>query len=452
MKSLTEGKPLKLILLFAIPLLVGNLFQQLYSLSDTIIVGQTLGVNALAAVGSTGGIQFLIIGFAQGLTAGLSILTAQYFGAKDYHKVRLSFAVSIVITLVVTLLLTAFSLKFVGNILDLMQTPKAIEADAKTFISIIFGGLCISMAYNLMANIIRALGDSKTPLYFLIIATIVNVILELLFIVVFKWGIAGAGFATILAQSLSVVLCIIYIVKKLPLLQVKLADFKQITKKAVGSHLYVGLPMAFQASIIAVGSVLLQSALNSLGTVAVASSTAGSKIDQLASLPLMSFGVAMATFTAQNYGARKYERILLGVKQILMVSMAFALIAAILIITCGRQLVTLFIGHQSLAVLNLSQTYFRITCSGYWILGILFIIRYTLQGLGQSIVPTLAGVAELVMRSTAALILAKMFGYAGACFANPMAWAGSCFVLIPSYVKAHKMLKQRAQASLKKDK
>lgn len=443
MKTLTKGNPIKLILLFAVPLLIGNLFQQLYSLSDTIIVGQTLGVDALAAVGSTGSIQFLIIGFAQGLTAGLSILTAQYFGAGDYQKVRQSFVTSIVITVIVTVLLTIFSLTFVGKILDLMQTPAEIKNDAQTFISVIFASMVVLMAYNLLSNIIRALGDSKTPLYFLIFATIVNVILELLFLLVFHWGIAGAGFATVLAQGVSVVLCIVYIVRKLPLLQIEWKDFKTITKESLGKHLYVGLPMAFQMSIIAIGSVLLQSALNGLGTTAVAASTAGGKIDQLATLPLMSFGVAMATFTAQNYGAKKYGRILQGVRQTIIVSIAVAIIGAVLIIIFGKQLVTLFVGNQAPAVLKLSQTYFNITCTFYWVLGILFVIRYTLQGLGQSIVPTLAGIAELVMRSSAALFLAKALGYAGACCANPMAWAGSCFVLIPSYVKSYKMLKQR---------
>ena len=291
MKTLTKGNPIKLILLFAVPLLIGNLFQQLYSLSDTIIVGQTLGVDALAAVGSTGSIQFLIIGFAQGLTAGLSILTAQYFGAGDYQKVRQSFVTSIVITVIVTVLLTIFSLTFVGKILDLMQTPAEIKNDAQTFISVIFASMVVLMAYNLLSNIIRALGDSKTPLYFLIFATIVNVILELLFLLVFHWGIAGAGFATVLAQGVSVVLCIVYIIRKLPLLQIEWKDFKTITKESLGKHLYVGLPMAFQMSIIAIGSVLLQSALNGLGTTAVAASTAGGKIDQLATLPMMSFGV-----------------------------------------------------------------------------------------------------------------------------------------------------------------
>lgn len=443
MKELTKGSPLKLILTFAVPLLIGNLFQQLYSLSDTIIVGQTLGVNALAAVGSTGSIQFLIIGFAQGMTAGLSIMTAQYFGAHNYRKVKESFATSIVISLLVTAVLTFLSVYFIHDILMLMNTPAEIEKNAQIFSTIIFGGIGIQMAYNLLANIIRSLGDSRTPLYFLIIAAVVNVLLELLFIIVFRWGVAGAGFATLAAQLFSVVLCIGYIVKKIPLLQVHFADFKKATLKMITTHLNVGLPMAFQSSIIAIGAIMIQSALNSLGTNAVAATTASSKIDQIATLPMMSFGVAMATYTAQNYGAAEYGRILRGVKSALGMSVTFSIAAGLLMILFGKPMVTVFVGQASPEVLSLSQIYFNVNASFYPLLAALFIFRNTLQGLGKSIVPTLAGLAELVMRIGAALFLATAFGYAGACFASPLAWIGSCLVLITSYIKAVKMLRRR---------
>lgn len=445
MKELTKGSPLKLILTFAVPLLIGNLFQQLYSLSDTIIVGQTLGVNALAAVGSTGSIQFLIIGFAQGMTAGLSIMTAQFFGAHDYRKVKESFATSIVISLLVTLVLTFLSVYFIHDILMLMNTPAEIEKNAQIFSTIIFGGIGIQMAYNLLANIIRSLGDSRTPLYFLIIACIVNILLELLFIVVFKWGVAGAGYATLLAQLFSVALCVIYIVKRIPLLQIHFSDFKKITMKFIGTHLNVGVPMAFQSSIIAIGSIMIQSALNSLGTNAVAATTASSKIDQIATLPMMSFGVAMATYTAQNYGAAEYGRILKGVKSTLFMSVSFSIAAGLLMIFFGQPMVTVFVSDVNPEVLSLSQIYFNVNASFYPLLAILFIFRNTLQGLGKSIVPTVAGLAELAMRIGAALFLATTFGYAGACFASPLAWIGSCLVLITSYVKSVKMLRRRQQ-------
>ncbi|GBG94493.1 MATE family efflux transporter [Ligilactobacillus salitolerans] len=446
MKELTKGSPIKLILSFALPLLIGNLFQQIYSLSDTIIVGQTLGVKSLAAVGSTGSIQFLIIGFAQGLTAGLAIMTAQYFGAQDFRKVRESFATSIVISLVVTLILTFLSVYFIHDILMLMNTPAEIEPQAQVFSTIIFGGIITQMAYNLLANIIRSLGDSRTPLYFLIIAAVLNVFLELLFIVVFHWGVAGAGFATVTAQMFSVLFCVIYIIKKIPLLQVHWTDFKKIDSKAIKSHLSVGLPMGFQSSIIAIGSIMIQSALNALGTTAVAATTASSKIDQIATLPLNSFGVAVATYTAQNYGAGEYSRILKGVRSATILTVSFSIVAGLVMIIFGQDLVMVFLGKSDPGVLKLSQIFFNVNASFYPLLGLLFIFRNCMQGLGKSAVPTMAGVAELAMRIGAALILAPIFGYAGACFASPLAWIGSCLVLITSYVQSVKMLKRRQEA------
>lgn len=450
MKELTKGSPIKLILMFTFPLLIGNLFQQFYSISDTLIVGQTLGVKSLAAVGSTGSIQFLIIGFAQGLTAGLSILTAQYFGAHNYKKVKQSFAVNIVICTVMTIVLTALSLFFVKNILQLMKTPAAIAADAQTFISIIFAGIFSSMAFNLLSNIILALGDSRTPLYFLIIAALLNIVLELLFILVFKMGVAGAGYATVIAQVFSVVLCVWYIIRRIPLLQVTKQDFQAITWREIGRHLYIGLPMAFQTSIIAIGSIMIQSALNGLGTTAVAATTAASKIDQLAIQPMMSFGIGMATFTAQNYGAHLYNRILQGVKQCLFVSILFSFAAGFSVIFFGQAMVSLFVGSSATKVLQLAQVYFNVNGSFYFVLATLFILRYTLQGLGQSIVPTLAGIAELTMRSLAALLLATSWGYIGTCFANPLAWFGSCSVLLFSYFKAIKMLRAQSRQAQEK--
>ncbi|RRK10471.1 MATE family efflux transporter [Lactiplantibacillus garii] len=444
MNDLTKGKPLKLIFWFTIPLLIGNIFQQFYSLSDTLIVGQTLGVKALAAVGSTGSVQFLIIGFAQGLTAGLSILTAQYFGAKDYKGVRRSFAISIVVSLIVGIILTIISMIFVDHILVLMQTPSDIMADARTFLQIMLGGMLAPIAFNLLSNIIRALGDSRTPLWFLIVSSLINIGLELLFILGFHWGIAGAGWATILAQLIATLMCVVYIVAKVPILHIGRRHFKLVWSE-VKAHLNVGLPMAFQMSIIAIGTIVLQAALNSLGTNSVAATTAAQKIDQVATQPLMSFGVTMATFAAQNFGAHKYERIIKGVKQTMWLSGSFSVAAGLIEIIWGKQLVGLFVGHQDMAVLNLSQTYFNVIGSTYILLSMLFIMRNTLQGLGRSAIPTLAGAAELFMRVFAALILVRFFAYPGACSSEPLAWLGSCAVLLPAYVKAVRELRLRAR-------
>lgn len=440
MKELTRGNPAKLIFLFTIPLLIGNVFQQFYNMIDMIIVGQTLGKNALAAVGATGSIAFLIIGFAQGLTSGLAIITAQRFGAQDYRGVKRSFATSILISGCVTIILTLLSLLFIRPILTLMQTPAEIMEQSLTFISIILAGIFASMAFNLLSNMTRALGDSRTPLFFLIIAVIANVILDLLFIIVFHMGVAGAAFATVIAQVFASLLCLLYIYKKIPQLQLRKKDF-HVSKSEIRTHLNVGLPMGFQASIIAIGAIVLQAALNSLGTDAVAAQAAAGRIDQFATQPMMSFGVTMATFTAQNYGAKEYRRILTGVKQGLLMSGAFSILAGFVLITFSRQLISLFVSQEETQVFELAQTYFNINGSMYWILAILFIIRYTLQGLGQSVVPTIAGIMELIMRSFAAIILTGLFGYAGAAAASPLAWIGSVVVLLYSYIKAVKELK-----------
>jgi putative MATE family efflux protein len=325
-----------------------------------------------------------------------------------------------------------------------MQTPTDIIADARTFLQIMLGGMLAPIAFNLLSNIIRALGDSRTPLWFLIISALINIGLELLFILVFKWGIAGASWATILAQTIATLMCVVYIIVKVPILHIGRRHFKLVWSE-VKAHLNVGLPMAFQMSIIAIGTIVLQAALNSLGTNSVAATTAAQKIDQVATQPLMSFGVTMATFAAQNYGAHQYERIITGVKQTMWLSGSFSVAAGLIEIIWGKQLVGFFVGHQDMAVLNLSQTYFNVIGSTYILLSMLFIMRNTLQGLGRSAIPTLAGAAELFMRVFAALILVRIFDYAGACSSEPLAWLGSCAVLLPAYIKSVHDLRQQAR-------
>ncbi|WP_278319911.1 MATE family efflux transporter [Latilactobacillus sakei] len=443
MHDLTKGNPLKLIIMFTGPLLIGNIFQQLYSVIDTLIVGRTIGVNALAAVGSTGGVNMLIIGFCTGTTAGLSIMTAQRYGAQDYKGVKRSFATSIVISAVITLILTVISVIFARHILVIMKTPASIIVDAQKFITIIFAGIFASMAFNLLSNIIRALGDSRTPLFFLVIGVIVNILFDFIFILGLHMGVEGAGYATVSAQIIAAILCLVYIYRRIPILVLRRKDFK-ITKKDITDHLKVGLPMGFQSSIIAIGSIVLQIMLNTLGASAVAAYTAAGKIDQLATQVGNSFGIALATYAAQNYGAREYGRISKGVRQTLTVSIIFSLVMGALIIIFGRPLVNLFIGDQQPQVTALAQIYFRFNSSSYFILAILFAIRYTLQGLGQSFIPTLAGIAELFMRIFAGIILVRMLGFTGASMANPLAWIGSCLVLLSSYFKTMQQLKRRA--------
>jgi putative MATE family efflux protein len=431
-KDLTHGSPAKLIIFFTIPLLIGNIFQQFYSMADTLIVGRTLGVNSLAAVGCTGGISFLILGFAQGVTAGLSIITAQRFGAEDNDGVRRSFTTSIVISAFITIILTAVSVPLTHTILHWLDTPAEIEEQAYQYIVVILVGIFASILFNLLSNIIRALGDSRTPLYFLIIACVINIGLDFLCILSFHMGVAGAGYATVLAQLISCVCCFAFIAKKLPILHLHRQDWK-ITRQDLTSHMRIAFPMGFQSSIIAMGTLILQTALNGLGATAVASYTAASKVDQLAVMGLMSFGMTMATFTAQNYGAGKISRIRKGVKQCLLISIILSVVMTFVNIVFGKYLVRLFVGNTE-NVINLAQVYLIINSSCYFILAVLFVIRYTLQGLGKSFVPTFAGIMELVMRTVAALVLVAPFGFAGASASNPLAWIGSAVPLCIAYV------------------
>lgn len=429
---MTSGSPTKLIVLFTLPLFLGNLCQQFYSIADTLIVGRTIGIDALAAVGSTGSISFLIIGFAQGVASGLSIITAQRFGADDADGVRKSATTSIVISGVITVIFTLFSVLFARQILEVMHTPHEIIQDAYRFIVIIFAGFGAAMLFNLLSRLILALGDSRTPLYFLLIASVLNIVLELFFILVLHMGVAGAGLATVLAQLSSCVFCLIYIIRRFPILHLHARDWK-ITRADVREHLHTGLPMGFQNSIIAIGTIIIQFTLNGLGTDAVAAYTAAQKIDNVCMQPMISFGMTMATYAAQNFGANKLDRIRAGIRRCCLLSISITIVISGLAIFFGSAITALFVGNAP-KVIHLSQVYLNLNCSFYFLLATLFIVRFTLQGLGKSFVPTAAGIMELVMRAIAAGIFARIFGFAGASICNPLAWMGSLSILLPSYI------------------
>lgn len=430
-KSMTSGSPAKLILLFALPLFVGNLFQQLYNMADAFIVGRILGVDALAAVGCTGSLSFFIIGFAQGLSAGFSMLTAQRFGANDAEGVRRSYASSLVLGGIIGVILTVPSVLFARDLLELLQTPPQILDDATAYIVVVFGGILATMLFNIVSNVLRALGDSKTPLYFLVVGCLVNVVLDIVLIMFTPLGVMGAGVATVIAQVVAGLACVWYIHVKFPILRLTRESWK-LTRKDVVEHLHMGLPMGFQTSIIAIGSLMLQYALNGLGSTAVAAFTAASKLETLATLPLMSFGLAIGTYVAQNYGAGKLHRIRKGVLQCSAMSLAWAVFMGAVFLVFGKPLSTLFVGKDA-QVLDLSYTYLCIVAVALWVLGLLFVFRYSLQGLGQSFVPTFAGVMELVMRGACAVWLVGPLGFPGACMASPMAWVGSAVPLVIAF-------------------
>lgn len=431
-KDMTSGKPIKLIWNFTIPLLIGNLFQQLYNMADTFIVGRTIGVHALASVGSTGSIIFLILGFANGLTAGLAIPLAQRYGAKDYLGVKRSFYVSILISAVVAILLTILSMVFCRQILEVMQTPAEIIDGAYDYLMVIFAGIFSSMAFNLLSNIFRSIGDAKTPLYFLVIACIMNIILDIVFIAGFGMGVEGAGYATVLSQIFSALACILYIWKKIPILRLNSKDFVAESSD-VREHVRISFPMAFQSSIIAIGAIIIQITLNQLGATAVAAYTAAQKIDQVAILPMMSFGVTMVTFVAQNYGAKKYDRIWRGVRDCIKLSLTFAISVGIILNVFSPIFIRAFVGVGHEEVVELGAIYFITNGTMYSLLSLLFIYRYTLQGVGKTFTPTVAGIMELCMRAFAAVVLSNLYGYTGATMANPLAWLGSLIPLMIAY-------------------
>lgn len=437
-KRLTEGSPIGLIVRFALPLLIGNAFQQLYNTIDTLIVGRTLGVSALAAVGCTGPLIWLTIGFTNGATYGMSIVTAQRFGAGDDEGTCRSFATSIVLSGLFTLLFTVAGVPLSRLLLQLLNTPVSIIDAAHEYLVIMMAGMAAAMLFNLMSNLLRAVGDSKTPLVFLAVACGVNVVLDIVLIRVVGMGVAGAAVATVAAQLCAGLLCIVFVAKKMPMLHIKRRHWV-FTKQEFWQHFRIGAPMGFQSSVITLGTIAVQFSLNSLGENAVAAFTSAEKIEMFAMMPLMSFGMTMATYTAQNYGAGLIDRIRKGVRQCMALSLTFSVAAGLAGILFGKQLVSVFVG-QNEAVLELAHTYLIVDGCGYWALALLFIFRYTLQGLGMSLSPTISGIVELCMRTGAALVLVNYLGFAGVCMANPLAWLGSAAVLVSTAVLTFRRL------------
>lgn len=432
MIDLTQGRPMKVIFLYTIPLLLGNFFQQFYSLIDTLIVGKTISVDALASVGATGGLTALVIGFAQGMTSGLTILTARKYGANDERGVRKSFASGIIISICIAVIFTILALLIAYPLLVVMQTPKVLIHDSFIFLEIIFAGIFSFVGFDFLGNTMRALGDSRVPLFFLIVSTVLNILLELVFILYLHMGVAGAGLATVVAQTITFVILYFYIRSHIPYLILTKSDFK-IDKAEIKELLQISLPMGFQSSIIAIGSIILQVMLNTLGANAVAAYTVAGRVEQIATLPAFSFGLALVNYTAQNLGGKKFDRILQGVKDGILISVSSSLVIGAFLIFFGRSISHLFVNGSQETVLHLIQIYYYFNGSSYFILSILFIVRYTLQGLGNQKAPTIAGIAELLMRVFAGIVLIRLFGFYGAAMANPLAWTGSVLVLVSTW-------------------
>ncbi len=450
-KELTHGSPARLIFFFSLPLLCGNAFQQIYSMVDTIIVGRTLGVGALAGVGATGSILFLILGFVIGMATGFSIICAQRFGARDRLGLRRSFLASLILCALIAVVMTAGGVAAARPILVLMNTPADILGDAVSYLEITMWGVGVTLLFNILSSTITALGDSRSPLFFLIIACTLNIFLDLLFILSFGMGVGGAALATVLSQGISALLCAGFIVFKVPWLHFTSGDFRHLGRALNWRLLRTGLPMGFQTSVIAIGVIIIQAALNTLGTEAVAAFTSALRINSMGVMPLMSFGLAMATYTGQNLGAGRPDRILLGVRHGCYLALAYSCVAAAIAFLAGEPLMRVFVGQGQENVVGMGSLYLRVQGTMYWVLGLLFIFRNTLQGLGNSLVPTIAGIGELVMRFIAAFFVIPAIGIMGVCISSPMAWAGSCLPLAIAYfIWRHRRIRQGVRPGAKK--
>ncbi len=440
--DMTSGSPMKIILWFTLPIFIGNVFQQFYNMADAVIVGKFVGNNALAAVGSTGTIMFLINGFVIGMTAGFTVLTAQKFGAGDERGIRKSVTGAAWLSLIVGLILTAAFMVFMKPLLTLMNTPADIFDDAYAYIMIISGGILAQMLYNLLASILRALGNSRVPLYFLILSAVLNIVLDLVFVIAFQMGAAGAAVATIISQGVSGLLCLVYIGKKVQLLRMTKEDWKPQTT-LLSAQLKVGIPMALQYSITAIGTMMVQSSLNILGSTLVAAYTAAGKIEQVVTQAYIAMGTTMATYGAQNMGAGDVPRIRQGFKACTIIGIVYSFIAAAFVMTAGKYMTYLFVSEDVGTIMNSVDIYLK--CVGIFFipLAVVNIYRNGIQGLGYGLLPMTAGIAELIGRGVVAVIAAGQRSYLGVCLASPAAWilAGGLLIVMYYYIMNHDIKK-----------
>ena len=436
--DMTQGNPLKHILLFSVPLLIGNIFQQLYNIADLVIVGRTLGVEPFAAVGAVSPLFFLIVFVLVGLTNGFAVVTGQRYGAKDFQGVKNSVVVSTILCVVITLIYTIICSMFMDPILHWMNVPENIYQNAYWYVEIIVLGLLSTTIYNMLASIIRALGDSKTPLYFLIAASIANIILALIFIQVFHMGVPGSAVAVILSQVIAIILCLIFVKYKFPILHLKKTDwmikFDKDFYDSAYEHSRVGIPMAIQFSIIGIGIIIIQSVCNTFGSNVIAAVTAALRIEQIATMPMMSFGVALAAYVAQNFGARKFKRIRLGIIKTSTINVVLSIVMAFVMRFWGTNIIGAFIGTATKDIIDIAHQYLLISTIFYFFLGQIFIYRNALQGMGETLFPLIACIAELAVRSFAAIYLAVKFGYIGIFYSGPIAWISASSVLFFGYL------------------
>lgn len=435
--DLTVGNPFRSLLKFAISVILGNLFQLFYTLADTMIVGKTLGAQSLAAVGSTSIIIYFVFCFINGFTGGFGICLGQRCGAKDEAGMRKSVAVSTLLSIAFTVFLTLICCLLAHQILIWMQIPSDISGEAYDYTFIVLLGTGATVFYNLISNMLRALGDSKTPLYFLVFSSILNIFLDLLFIVPFRMGVGGAAWATILSQLLSAILSLVVGLKNFPVLHLHREDFHDLKASAV-LHLKTGFPMGFQMSVMCIGQLAMQAVVNGLGTAAVAGYTAASKADQLSVLVNNAMMTAISNYVAQNFGAGKKDRIQQGVRACLIQTEAFNLVMCIGILLLRHPIVQMFLSDPTAEIYHYSDAYLTIVAPFYFLLGLLAVYRTSIQSMQNGRAPFAACMIELVMRIFATIGLSGLIGYTSVCIASPLAWFGACALLIPVYYRMMK--------------
>ncbi len=443
-KNMTEGKPSKLILTFALSLTAGNVFQQLYTVVDTMVVGKYLGVNALAAVGAAEWMHWLFLGMIEGLAQGFAILMAQEFGAKKFDKLRKTIGNAAVLSAFSALLLLLFGQLFSEGVLVILKTPDTILPDSLLYLRILFLGVPVVMAYNLLAGILRSLGDSKTPLQAMIVAAVTNIVLDLVFVMVFEWGIAGAASATVIAQGISSVYCL-YHIRKIEFIALTKAELRPDTD-LLGKLLCLGLPMAFQNAIISVGGMIVQSVVNGFGVIFIAGFTATNKLYGLLEIAAISYGYAMVTYVGQNLGAGKTERIRSGMRAAVKICLVTSVIIAAVMLLFGKVILGLFIsGTPDVVEETMRVAYFYLAVMSIClpILYILHVTRSSIQGMGNTLLPMVSGIVEFLMRTVTALFLPLAVGEIGIFFAEIAAWAGADVVLVISYAVMSRKLNEK---------
>lgn len=433
-RDMTQGSPAKLIWAFSIPMFIGNMFQQFYNMVDAIVVGRFIGPHALAAVGTSFPVIFLLVSLVLGLSMGSGIVISQYFGAKDHAKTRRAISTAITFQVISAIVMSIVGVVASRPLLVLLGTPEIILPDAAAYMQIFFGGVVFMFAYNAIAGVLRALGDSKTPLYFLMVSTVVNVVLNVYFVVSLGWGVPGVAWATVISQGLSSVLCLIYIYYKVPYLKFTRHEWS-FDKNIFATMVKIGIPSSLQQGIASVGMLVVQSLVNGFGPTTMAAFAAAGRMDSFAMMPVMNFSMAISTYTGQNIGAGRFDRIGAGLKATLAMVVVSTIVVTILVFTVGAQLITIFVSAAETDVIRMGVDYMRTVSVFYVVFGALMVVNGVLRGAGDAFIPLFTSLTSLVVRVVAAYWLTStVLGYRGIWWSIPIGWSVAAFVPVLRYL------------------